>query len=219
MSFFRKLRELVIGKPERTRDELCAILQSYGIEARLADRKCPEEKIGSGRWRNIGPVPFLAATQGISLGVIDVTTGLIRWVNVLEYQFEDSPTDYWYVYCIMDQRLYLGFPSVHLKSALIRKSWLGEVIGVKWKGEDYSLGIVERLSQPSITKVIFDSYRQGIAADLEIDAEPGHGCWAITIKTVPSQELWNCYQSIAARLLEMPSPDDILAQKQGGSEI
>ena len=214
MLFFRKLRELVIGKPDRTRDELCAILQSYGLEARLAVRKCPEEKIGSGRWRNIGPVPFLAATQGISLGVIDVSTGLIRWVNVLEYQFEDSPIDHWYVCGILDHRLYPGFPMIHLKSALIQKSWLGEIIGVKWKGEDYGLGIIERLSKLSITNVIFDSHRQGINADLEINAEPKHGCWLMWTKTVPTRELWDCYQSIAGELLEIPLPDGNSVQLQ-----
>jgi len=204
MSFFHKLRELVSSKPDRTREELCAVLQSYGVEVQLAVRKRPEEKIGSGRWRNIGPVPFLAATQGISLGVIDVTTGLIRWVNVLEYQWEDSPTDHWYLYAVPDCRIHAEFPKVRLKLAVMRKSWYRETIGVNWKGEDYGLGIIERLSKLSITNVIIDSHRQGIDADLEIDAEPKHGYWLMWTKTVPTRELWDCYQSIAVELLEIP---------------
>ena len=210
MSVFSKFRELVAGEPDRTREEVCTLLQSYGVGVRLAERRRWEEKIGGkrGRWI-LHPFSLTWVSRGDSIGIVIVDAEPILWINVLKYQFEDSPTDYWYLYGIPDYRLYPGSPSVHLKSALIRKSWLGEVIGVKWKGEDYGLGIIERLSKLSITNVILDSHWQGINADLEINAEPKHSCWLMWTKTIPTQELWDCYQSIAGELLEIPLPEGI----------
>ena len=65
MSFFSKLRE---ARRDKTRDELCAHLQSLGIEAQMVPRGRAEEKIYPGPRR--------------SLGVIDIAEGPIPWVNV-----------------------------------------------------------------------------------------------------------------------------------------
>jgi hypothetical protein len=34
MTVFSKIKELILGKPDLKRDELCSILQKYGMEAR-----------------------------------------------------------------------------------------------------------------------------------------------------------------------------------------
>ena len=205
MFVFRILRQLIIGKPDQTREALCTTLRSFGVEVRLAERRRREEKIGTRRGRWISqPFSLTWVSRGDSLGMIEVEAGPIRWVNVLQYQWDDSPTDHWYVYVVPETRMHPGFPKFCIKLAAERKSWLGETIGVKWKGEDQSLGIIERLSKPSIIDVVFDLYRQGIATDMEIDADPDRGCWTVTGRAVPTRDLWDCYQAIAGELLRIP---------------
>ncbi len=202
MPVFDKVKEYILGKPDRKREELCTVLMSYGADARLAERKCPEEKIGSNLGRRISL--FYWVSGGNSLGTINITKGLIRWVNVLQYQWEDSPTEYSYVYGIPDYRIQADFPELHVKSVGVRKSWFGEVVGIRWHGFEYGLGIVERLSKPSITKVILESDKNGIDANIEIHTCPSNTCWIILAKTIPTLMLWDCYQSIADELLAIP---------------
>ena len=56
---------------DKTRDELADHLNSIGVEASLSERKRPEESIGNKWWRR-------------SLGVIDIATGPISFINVVK---------------------------------------------------------------------------------------------------------------------------------------
>ena len=90
--------QIVIGRESVRRKikKLRTLLHEYGIDAQLAEKHCPEEIIGS-RGRFI-PGPLAWVSGGDSAAVLNISTGPIGWVNLLEYQFGDSPTDNWYVY-------------------------------------------------------------------------------------------------------------------------
>jgi hypothetical protein len=53
MSFIRKVNELFGDKSSRRREEFCSILQNYGVETRLAEKRRMEEDIDSDRGRFI----------------------------------------------------------------------------------------------------------------------------------------------------------------------
>jgi hypothetical protein len=205
--FFQKYMGRESAK--RKMNKLNALLQSFGIDTQLADRNCAEEKIGS-RGRSIsGSLAWVSG--GDSMGIIRITTGSISWLNVLEYQFDDSPTDYWYVYGIPDNRIHPRFPKIHLKSSRLKESWRGKIIGVKWQGHDDNIGIEKWLSQQTSLRDVFsDLYERGINADLEINSEPNHFCWTISTKIAPTFELWKCYQSIAIKLKTVNLSADVI---------
>jgi hypothetical protein len=186
-----------------------SILQSFGIVTYLADKNCPEQNIGScGRFIS-GALTWVSG--GDSIGVLHVSTGPIEWLNMLEYQFDDSPTDYWYVYGIPDNRIHPRFPKIHLKSPEMKESRKDKLIGVQWQGEDNNTGIKEWLSQPTSLRDIFsDLYKRGVNADLEINSEPNHFCWTISTKIAPRFELWKCYQSIAIKLKTVNLSADVI---------
>ena len=81
MSFFRGVKETF---RDRTRDRICAGLQRLGIDAQVATRGRPVERVGGSG----------------SLGLIDINDGPISWVNVLSatplpycsLRIEDSDT-------------------------------------------------------------------------------------------------------------------------------
>jgi hypothetical protein len=190
-------------------EKLNALLQSFGVATQLEDRDCPEKKIGScGRFISGG---LAWVSGGDSIGILRLSTGFISWLNVLEYQIFDSPTDYRYIYGIPDNRIHPGVFKVHLKSSQLKESWRGKIVGVKWQGEDNNMGMMEWLNQQtSIRDVFFDLYTRGINADLEIDSEPNNGCWIMSTKIAPTLELWNCYQSIAGKLKDYGTAFDLI---------
>ena len=88
---------------------------------------------------------------------------------------------------------------------------LGRVIGVRWEGEDFGLGIVKHLSENVlVTKAVLESHSDYTSPyqTFEIHAYPDRGCWILTVGYVlaPSRQEWECYQSIASHLLAMPLP-------------
>lgn len=180
MSFFNKVRETFRDK---TRDNICAGLQSLGIDAQMAERGRSEEKIGG---------------KG-SLGVIDIPEGTIRWVNVSRISAQGSRTWYSTEYGVPDSRLWKVIsPKLEIKSARKKDSWL-------WKGKDAGLGLIHRLnSDTSIGYPLLLSKSPKIT----IRAYSDNSCWVISndwVKSnemcVPSEELWNCYKTIASHLL------------------
>lgn len=135
-----------------TRDELCTALKNLGLNAQMAARGRVEEKIYFGPRR--------------SLGVIDIAEGPIRWVNVTEetstWGGGDDP-DFldFVVYGVPDSRVGPGFPEVRLKAVWV-KTFPGQITGVRWKGEDFGLGIVDRLSQDvSLASAMLDGAKLG----------------------------------------------------------
>lgn len=180
MGFFNKFQETIRDK---TRDNICDFLQSMGIDAQMAERGRGEENIESGSYSK-------------SLGIIDITKGQIRWVNVVK-RSEESPggMKYYIKYGVPDSRLWVIIsPNLEIKSARKKDNW-------QWKGKDAGLGLIHRLnSDISIGYTLLKSN----SPKTTIRAYPNHNCWVISIEISDisvSEELWNSYQKIAQHLL------------------
>ena len=167
----------------------------------MSERGRPEEKIYAGHCG--------------SLGVIDIVDGPIRWVNVTFATFvwgEDNDPPIYLVYGVPDPKVRSGFPEVRLQAIPVQEKDLGEderVIGVRWKGEDFDLGVVQHLSQNVlVTRAFLEYLSKGFS--LEIRAYPGWRCWTLTVEDVlsPSKQEWDSYQSIASHLLGTPMPSN-----------
>lgn len=161
----------------------CAALQGIGIDARVAPRGRPEEKVGAEE----------------CLGVIDIQDGPIRWITLRggarhqypEYGIPD-PTVRDCSRLFITTRRVKSFP------------FLGKVVGVRWKGVDKGLGIIDSLNKNSLLNEALLREPSMQAPGLLIQCYSWHPCWVISqfLKgVVPSRELWSCYQTIARHLL------------------
>ena len=75
---------------DKTRDDLANALNLIGVKAEMADRERAEEKVENSWYQR-------------SLGVIDITEGPIRWINILKKDpSKDSPPRWWIVMGIPD---------------------------------------------------------------------------------------------------------------------
>ena len=178
---FRELKDLFSNT---TREDLCAGLRAIGVDARLAERGRPEEK----KTAYSGP-----------RGVIDVSEGPIRWVNVVLWGYSQESGADWYKtdYGVPDPRC---LPSLEIRSIRMRRfPKFGRVINVVWKGDDCGLGIGHRLSSDEAISSAIMSTRD------EVRVVANHGCWLIRRdnRATPSAEQWSCYQAIAEHLLEV----------------
>ena len=183
MDFFREVRETF---RDHARDDICAHLQTLGIDARMAERGRVEEKFGG---------------EG-SLGLIEIPEGPIRWVNVRKVTsigVQGGSSTYYTQYGVPDSRLEPNFPRYRIKTVRVKTVPLvGRVVDLRWEGDDSDLGIISRLnSDAQLKQPIMES------RDVTVQAHSDHRCWIISTKTrdVPSGELWNCYQTIACHLL------------------
>ena len=128
---------------DKTRDELTLALNALGINATMAERERPEEKIQNA-WTNR------------SQGIIDVQEGPIRWVNCLKQDGSQySPPQWWTVFGIPDERLFTEQRAVKIKTVR-RKSFplFGKVVDVTWQGEDHATRLISVLCQRSGNKVL-----------------------------------------------------------------
>ncbi len=173
---------------DKTRDRLCAALQTLGADATLAPAGRPQEWIG----------------EGESLGVIDISGGPIRWVNVRKVVTgwgENQSVQYFSDYGVPDSR---RVPPLNVRSVREKNfPLIGKVVDVRWEGEIWETGVVHRLSSdPSIRSSIMSG------SDVTIEGRPGSRCWLITRRdgATPSAQMWGCYQAIAQRLLADEQP-------------
>ena len=172
------------GGPDKSRDELCAGLQTIGVDARMAERGRPEEKTGEG-----------------SLGLIDIGQGSVRWINA-RVEDRGETTVHMTEYGVTDSR-YL--PKIQIESVRVKTFPIfGRVIDVRWNGDDQGLGIVERLGSDSAIKDAII----GNGDELTVVARRDQGYWLIRreIRATPSAEQWGCYQAIAEHLLQVRVP-------------
>ena len=114
---FRELKDLAcfLFFPN-AREDLCAGLRAIGVDAQIAGRGRPEEK-----------------TNGhYSEGVIDVSEGPIRWVNVVSWG--GGERDYYQTdYGVPDPR---WLPRLNIRSIRMRSFPIfGRGINVRWKGD------------------------------------------------------------------------------------
>lgn len=137
MGFLGKVKETFRDK---TRDNLCANLQSLGVDARMAERGQAEEDIGR-------------KDPNKSLGLIDIAEGPTRWINVVAVQQPNWVTNLWFIYGVPDPRIEPNLTKVRIKSIRMKDFPLfGQVVDLRWKGKDIGLGIIERLNGDVLLK-------------------------------------------------------------------
>ena len=132
------MRELLRDK---TRDKLAQNLNSLGITAVLAERGRAEERIENSWYQR-------------SLGIIDIPEGLVRWINILKKDGNrNSPPRWWVVFVIPDERPIPKHQAVDIKTKRKKTFPLfGEIIDVKWQGNDAGTGLVYTLSSDESVK-------------------------------------------------------------------
>ncbi len=178
---------------DKTRDELTLALHALGIDATMAERERPEEKIQNA-WTNR------------SQGIIDVQEGPIRWVNCLKQDGSQySPPQWWTVFGIPDERLFTEQRAVKIKTARSKSFPLfGKVVNVTWKGEDHATRLISVLANDPAVKSFVKK-----TGDVEIEshAREFQG-WSVQVngKFKATQQRWDTVQRIAERLLSCPQP-------------
>ncbi len=91
MGFFDNIKETFRDK---TRDKVCTRLYAIGVDARIAERGRPEEKLGCIGLKR-------------SLGLVEIHGEPIRWVNVINWtqHFPGNVQKYRNVYLVHDPNL------------------------------------------------------------------------------------------------------------------
>ena len=178
---------------DKTRDELTLALHALGIDATMAERERPEEKIQNA-WTNR------------SQGIIDVQEGSIRWVNCLKQDGSQySPPQWWTVFGLPDERPFSEQRAVKIKIVRSKSFPLfGKVVDVTWQGEDYATRLISVLANDPAVKSFVKK-----TGDVEIESHAeGFQGWSVQVngKFSPTQQNWDMVQRIAERLLSCPQP-------------
>ena len=181
MGFFDRVKD---SFRETTRDKVFTSLRSMGLDVELAENGRPEENIKCG--------------LGIhSLGIIDINEGPISWANIRIDVNENN----WIDFAVPDSRLSQGEHNVIIQ-AHFKKTFfgLGRVVDLIWRGEDSSLGIIKRFNDDIPLK---NQLMRTNAYDFMVSVYDNPSCWIISVAyPIPTtEEWWNCFQSIANRLL------------------
>ena len=151
------------------REPFVSDLRSLGIIANLAERGRPEEKIGAPNrvlWFEIES--GWVSSRGEPLGLIDTPdVGPITWVRVFRHDEEVLTADYGVADSNVSQ-----FPEVRIESVRVKRIPLvGRIINSYWRGNDFGLGIIDRLNN------LLSGH------DIRIRSYPDYGCWIISPST------------------------------------
>jgi hypothetical protein len=181
------MRELVRDK---TRDQLTTTLVSLGVTAKMADRGRFEERIGKPMFQR-------------SLGIIDVSDGLIHWINIVKRDRSKDRRPAW--------RVVMGVPADRLASqradvvlrTIRKKSFpiFGRVVDVTWKGDDQGLGLVHAFSTDMAVRSL--ATEQG---NLEVRWNDNEfQGWTIIVdrRISPTMTGWQVLQGMAQQLLSV----------------
>jgi hypothetical protein len=186
---------------DHTRDDFCDGLRSLGIAADLAPRGRPEESIRSHRGQE-------------SLGLIEIRSGSIAWVNIWREKSEDG-SDYYADYSIPDARLRDGdVAGIRLRSVWIRDvPIVGPIKGTRWKGDGPGRRIAAWLNTLNVAA---DHRPASGEPPVSVWAHLGHWImtvhisvsfgllsWILAPRLLPTEEGWRFYQDVAAALLEV----------------
>ena len=176
---------------DKTRDDLANALNLIGVKAEMADRERAEEKVENSWYQR-------------SLGVIDITEGPIRWINILKKDpSKDSPPRWWVVMGIPDDSAVSIRKQIKIKTKR-KKSFplFGKVIDVAWAVKDGGTGLAKTISDDTSTKTL--ATRIG---NLEIkrQAEIFQG-WTLTVdkQFSPTRQEWETIEKIADYILSSP---------------
>ena len=128
---------------DKSRDDLAYALNLFGVKAEMSDRGRPEEKVENSWFQR-------------SLGVIDISEGPIRWINILKRdRSKDTPPKWWVVMGIPDTVEISRSKEIKIKT--VRKKnfpLFGKVVGVDWKGDSGSTGLGSTLSIDQDVKML-----------------------------------------------------------------
>ena len=176
---------------DKSRDKICAGLQSLGVNARMAAR-------GSGD----------------SLGIIDIDDEPISWVDVRKvvtqhaggsgYGGGGSSTTYYTDYGV---RVAYRPPVTTIRSVRRKRFPLvGKVVDAEWSanGVDRTglvAGVLQRLREDG-------QVREAIMATRDVEITGHSSFWVITTQTreVPTRQAWDCYPAIARHLIAAEGP-------------
>ena len=176
---------------DKTRDDLTYALTAAGVGSEMSDRGRVEEKVENSWYQR-------------SLGVIDISEGAIKWINILKKDRSDkSPPKWWVVMGIPDDGVALNTEQIKIKTKR-KKSFplFGKVIGVTWKGKDGSTGLAKTLSDDLSTDEV--AARVG---NLEIKSQTEHfQGWTLTVdrKVNLTNMDWEAFKKIADYILTAP---------------
>jgi len=175
---------------DKTRDDLCSAFQSIGIQTQSSERGRLEEEI----------------KRAESLGLIDVFESPISWINVCRERGHGG-TYYHFILGVPDTRITSNSSKLKVKSFYQRTfPILGSVVETRWKGNDMSSGLIERLNGD-----LSLAYGNALADNIAIRTNYKHSCWLIYVynelyilKKNPADwgSLWQCWQTIAQHLLD-----------------
>ena len=151
---------------DKYRDDLVYALNSAGVKAEMAQRGRAEEKTENSWYQR-------------SLGVIDISGGPIKWINILKKDgSKNSPPRWWVVLGIPDDKLLSTLQDTKIKT--VRKKnfpLLGKVVDVIWKGSEGGTGLVNTLSVDVPIKTLAKS-----VGNLEIKSQTnGFQGWTLTV--------------------------------------
>ena len=128
---------------DKSRDDLAYALNLFGVKSKMSDRGRPEEKVENSWYQR-------------SLGVIDISEGPIRWINILKRdRSKDSPPKWWVVMGIPDTIDISRSKEIKIKT--VRKKnfpLFGKVVDVGWKGDSGSTGLGSTLSIDQDVKML-----------------------------------------------------------------
>ena len=126
---------------DKTRDKLTQNLKSLGIAAGMAERGRSEEKVENSWYQR-------------SLGIIDISEGLVKWINILKKDgSRNSPPRWWVVLGIPDEKPIPKHQAVNIR-AIRKKTFplFGKIIDVTWKGNDSGTALAYILSNDETVK-------------------------------------------------------------------
>jgi hypothetical protein len=144
----------------------------------LAERGRAEEKVENSWYQR-------------SLGIINVSEGLITWINILKKDGNrNSPPRWWVILGIPDERPLTNHKAVDITT--VRKKTFplfGKVVDVIWKGDDHHTGLTPVLSDDESVKTLakrignltIHSYAkefQGWTLQIDRRFEPTNQDWA-----------------------------------------
>ena len=173
---------------DKSRDDLTRALNSLGVGAEMAERGRPEEGVRKSWGKR-------------SLGVIDISKGPIRCINVVKQDGSQySPPTWWLILCIPDERPFSKRRAVKIKTVK-KKTFpvFGKVVDVAWEGDDYGTGLLRTLANDYTVK----SWTKRIG-NLEVHRydEEFHG-WTLQVdkRVTPTRQDWDIIRKIAHYLL------------------
>ena len=166
---------------DHMREDLCDLLNSMGVPAKLAEPGRPEELITTDR--------------GESLGLIELGGSPLRWV-VVKRDFQNDRSLVYFEYGIPDDKINSYFGKARLVATELRASPLfGNVLAVKWVGSAPG-SLAERLEadEESMNLMLANG-------GCTVEAHQRSGCWIMTTHRSPTAPVFRAYLKVAAQLL------------------